>query len=74
MDINPRTNKPYKTHFNQNLEEAYLDLPSIDPVKFRRLGEGRACPSCIDVTTIYFNKTTAKRVAICRICGRTFNA
>lgn len=75
MSINAFTNQPYKTTFNRNLEEAgKLKLTDIDPTKYRRLGTGRACPSCIDATTIYLDKVTEKRIAVCRICGRTFDA
>jgi hypothetical protein len=75
MPINPATDKPYQTDFNRNLETAgKLQLLPIDPKKFRHLGEGRACPSCIDMTTVYFDKAAAQRIAVCRICGRTFNA
>ena len=75
MEINPRTGKPWLTEFNRGLEAAgKLQLLNVDPAKFSRLGTGPSCPSCIDATALYFDKILEKRVAVCRICGRTFNA
>lgn len=74
-DINPKTGKPWLTEFNRAREDnGNLQLLAVDPRRFSGLGKGRACPSCIDLTSLYLDKQTGQRVAVCRICGRTFNA